>query len=128
MLAFDRPETPLGRLFASLGSGTSEAVLTDYIVAETRSTLAKPWFRRRLGDELTSALLDVLLAAASIIPVTIQVQGVAPHPKDDPIIAAALSAGVPYLVTGDRALRAIDQYRGVVFLSPVEFADLLPPV
>jgi predicted nucleic acid-binding protein len=126
ILAYDRRETPLGRLFSALSAGHCDVVLTAFIIDETRSTLEKRWFRRQLGDRLAEALLGVVERRATIVPETVAVHGVAPHPRDDPVIAAALSGRVSFLVTGDRALRAIERHGGVEFLTPTEFAALLP--
>lgn len=118
MLAVDRPDTTLGRLFEALIAGRCEVVLTDYIVDEVRTTLAKPYFRTRLGEERAQSLIELLLETAIIVPERVSVSGVAPHPKDDPVIAAALSGEARYLVTGEHRLEALGAYQGVQFLSP----------
>jgi predicted nucleic acid-binding protein len=126
LLAYDRPDAVLGRVFAAIEAEDCAVVLTDYIVRETRTTLAKPYFVNRLGRALADALLQVVLEVAEVVPERIVVRGVAPHAKDDPVIAAALSGGASFLVTGERGLRAVGLHGGVVFLSPQEFVALLP--
>jgi putative PIN family toxin of toxin-antitoxin system len=46
-------------------------------------------------------------------------------PKDGPILAAAVAAGVDYLVSDDRHLRQMHPYEGIKILSMREFAELL---
>jgi uncharacterized protein len=58
-------------------------------------------------------------------PITVSVSGVATHPEDDLVLAAAVSAKVDYLVTGDANLRKVDRFQGVNILSPREFLFLL---
>ena len=46
-------------------------------------------------------------------------------PKDSPILQAALSAGVDYIVSDDRHLLKLNPYEGIRVLSMQEFATLL---
>jgi predicted nucleic acid-binding protein len=55
----------------------------------------------------------------------VEVSGVATHPEDDLILATAVAANATYLVTGDRKLRAVGNFRGVTILSPREFLATL---
>ncbi len=41
------------------------------------------------------------------------------------MLATALSAGVPYLVSGDEGLQRVGHYQGMAILSPRAFLDLL---
>jgi uncharacterized protein len=59
------------------------------------------------------------------IPLTVSVSGVATHPEDDMILATALSAQADYLVTGDRQLQALGEFRGVRIVSPRQFVMVL---
>lgn len=59
------------------------------------------------------------------MPITVRISGDAPDDEDDQVLATAISAGVPYLVTGDRAFLLVDAYRGVQLLSPRAFLALL---
>ena len=49
----------------------------------------------------------------------------ATHPQDDLVLAAAVSAGADYLVTGDRKLLSLGRYLGVTIVSPRTFLTLL---
>lgn len=62
---------------------------------------------------------------AVLTPITRQVQGVATHPEDDLILAAAVSARADYLVTGDDQLQKLGGFEGVKIVSPREFLRLL---
>jgi predicted nucleic acid-binding protein len=65
--------------------------------------------------------ITVLRAAAIVAPLTVDATGAATLPLDDFILAAAVASGAPYLVTGDRKLRAIAAFQGVTTLNPREF-------
>jgi predicted nucleic acid-binding protein len=72
--------------------------------------------------DAASALLQ---REARLVTVSAIVRGVATHPADDVVLATALSAGVDYLVTGDRELQKLGSFGGVTILSPRDFLSLL---
>ena len=45
--------------------------------------------------------------------------------EDDLVLAAALSAGANYLVTGDTRLQRLRTYEGIRIVSPREFVEVL---
>ncbi|MYB76613.1 MAG: hypothetical protein F4X83_05860 [Chloroflexi bacterium] len=53
------------------------------------------------------------------------VRGVATTPADDLILAAAVSGGASYFVTGDRQNRSPGEYQGVRIVDPRAFVDWL---
>jgi predicted nucleic acid-binding protein len=61
----------------------------------------------------------------SFTAITSPVSGVATHPEDDLILAAAVSAQADYLVTGDARLQALGSYQGVKIVTPREFVQIL---
>jgi putative PIN family toxin of toxin-antitoxin system len=100
-------------------------IVSDHILLELTETFSAPCFTSRLTSSEIAAALDSLMIDATIQPITVEVSGVATHPEDDLVLAAALSAGAPFLVTGDRQLRARGIYRGTQCLSPRDFLRLL---
>jgi predicted nucleic acid-binding protein len=66
-----------------------------------------------------------LRSETTLTPITVNVAGVASRPEDDLVLAAAVSAKVDFLVTGDTNLRKVDRFQGVVILTPREFLALL---
>ncbi len=55
----------------------------------------------------------------------LRITGVATHPEDDQILAAALDAEVDYLVTGDKKLLAIGTFQGIDLITPRAFLSIL---
>ena len=100
-------------------------VVSEHILAELSKTFARTYFRRRLSLNQVAADLALLRRQAIIMPVTVQVQGVATHPADDLVLATAISAKADYLVTGDANLQQLGSYESVTILSPREFLGLL---
>ena len=66
-----------------------------------------------------------LRADALLQSLTTHVAGEATHAQDDQILATALSAQAPYLVTGDKPLLVRGHYQWTRLLSPREFLSVL---
>lgn len=99
-----------------------ELVASNHIIAEVARNLSQhPYFASRLNPTEVAANLASLLTDATQTAITVVVSGVATHPEDDLVLAAAVSAGVDYLVTGDRQLQVLGSYQGVTILDPRSF-------
>jgi predicted nucleic acid-binding protein len=49
------------------------------------------------------------------------VRGVAPHPEEDIVLAAAVSARADFLVTGDHDFLRVRQYQSTRLITPQAF-------
>jgi putative PIN family toxin of toxin-antitoxin system len=98
---------------------------SHHILGEVSRTFAKPYFQRSLTLPQVTSAIRLLRSEAALTPITVSVARVATHPEDDLVLAAAVSAKVDYLVTGDTKLREVDRFQGVAILSPREFLTLL---
>ncbi len=99
--------------------------MSDHIVGKVGRTPDRPYFRRRLTDDDITDAMTLLHKQARRVTIIACVQGAATHPEDDLVLATAVSAGAPYLVTCDRQLLALGRFRGVTILSPVAFLAVL---
>lgn len=102
-----------------------ELIVSDEIMTELLRTLRKPYFRRQITADQIQAAEWLLLNEATSTTRTIAVAGVALHAEDDLVLAAAVSAGADYLVTGDKRFLAVGSYAGVSIVSPRAFLDEL---
>jgi uncharacterized protein len=101
--------------------GRMKLVISEHIVKEVEIAWNKPyWGARFTQDEIVHSLK---LLSEEIIPITIEVSGIASHSEGDPVIATAVSGAAAYLVTGDKELRAIGSHEGVMFRTPQEFLE-----
>ncbi len=105
--------------------GAFQLVLSQPILEETARTVQKPYFRRRLRQGQIDAFLESVRQLATVTPLTVTVQGVASHSEDDLVLATAVSANAPYLVTGDEALQQVRNYQKVHIVSPQAFLVIL---
>lgn len=104
-----------------------ELIVSNTILRELSRTLERPYFRRHLTAEEISAARHLLAEDATWTSVVECVSGVATHPEDDLVLAAAVCAQVDYLVTGDTKLQALGMYQGVIILAPRALLDNLNP-
>lgn len=86
---------------------------------------------KRVGDELSNAhpgidvsrILELLLSKSYMVEAPVLLESVCSDPDDDMFLACAVAAAVPYIVSGDKHLRRIGEYRGVKIVSPRGFVD-----
>lgn len=102
-----------------------DVFLSQEILTELQHTFANPYFTARLSVKERTAYLTLVSQHALLIPLTAQVQGIATHPEDDVVLAAAESANASYLVTGDRKLQGLGRYKDFHILSPAAFLAVL---
>src|SRR3954451_7835680 len=89
-------------------------IISAYIEEKLRTTLAQPYFKRRISSEDRELFLILLSKFAEHVAVRRRVAGVATQPEDDPILATALSARADYLVTSDlRLQRRVPTFQGI---------------
>lgn len=117
---------PIALLINAVLSGEVEIILSPYILEELRRTLTnKPYFRDRIPEAKRESYLSQLEAVATVISPDLNISGVVTDPNDDPIIAVAFGAHVPYLVTGDKRVLAVGEYQDVKILSARDFYGIL---
>lgn len=119
------PAAPPTRLVDLWEARAYELIVSPHILTEVEHTFQGRYFQRRMSQEQIAADLLLLQTDASLIPITLQVHGVATHREDDLVLATAVSAQADYLVTGDTKLQHLGSYEGVQILSPRAFLELL---
>lgn len=127
---FTTHDSPPAQLLQRWPANDFRLVLSEHLLTELGNTLAKPYFRQRYMPEQVQRAIDLLRRRARAIVPTAVVPNVASHPshpEDDLILAIATQVQPAYLVTGDKALQALQRYQEVTILSPRAFLDLLPP-
>jgi putative PIN family toxin of toxin-antitoxin system len=120
-----KPESTPGELVRRWRERQYTLVISEHILAELADTFTEPYFTRRLTTEAIVEALESLRLDAVIQPILVEVTGIASHPEDDAVIATALSAGAPYLVSGDLRLLSRGTYQGIRLLSPRQFFAVL---
>lgn len=125
VLRFEQVGSTPGTLLRIWSSRMFELVTSDRLIAEIERTLAKPYFAENISPAAAGLLVAALHEQATRTDLTVEIRGVASHSEDDFVLAAAVSAEVDYLVTGDRQLQRLGSYQEVIIVSPRDFLSLL---
>jgi putative PIN family toxin of toxin-antitoxin system len=119
------PHSTPGELPRRWRAKTFTLVVSEPILVKLARVFSYPYFTRRLSTGEIADVFVGLRAQALIQPITVEASGVATHPQDDVILATAVSAQAPYLVTGDKPLLERRAFRGTLLLSPRQFLEIL---
>lgn len=96
-----------------------------HIVSKLSEVLGRPRFQGRLpNDRLNRFLLAYQDYALPFSPDP-SVKGIAPDEEDDLVLGTAVDAAADFLVTGDKGLLAIGEYRGVRIVTADAFLTIL---
>lgn len=100
-------------------------VTSTPILSELDHTLAKPYFKYRMGLKDRNDLFVLLIELAQRVELHPPIPAVATHPEDDLILATAAQAKATHLVTGDGPLQQLKEHAGARILSPRQFLQVL---
>jgi putative PIN family toxin of toxin-antitoxin system len=116
-------KTTLSKIIALWQRGAITPVISKDTFQELQAVLAYPKFALT-RDEIRAILEGEILPFFEVIEVREDVKGVCADPADDKFLACALSASADYLVSGDKALTELKQYKSVRIIKPSEFLKL----
>jgi uncharacterized protein len=124
-----RPTAP-ALIIELISSGSFELFLSQHILGSLEGAWSKPYFRTRISPAKQRESINWLMETAVFVIPDSTVHGVAEDEEDDLVLATAIAAEADYLVSGDKYLQRIVEFRGIPIVSPREFLDLmldLPP-
>lgn len=125
--AWLRPAGPPGRIVASAVADPPafEIVSSPAIADEIQRALSYPKIaKHRRGGISPDQWFESILAMCDLVSGTLPISGIRPDPDDDKYVAAAVEAGAAFVVTGDRDLLAVAEFRAVRIASPASFLRL----
>lgn len=105
--------------------GSFKLYISNFIVKELKEVFNKPFFKKLISDQNTEDFIELLGTDAILVELKIKVKKVATHPEDDFVLATALNAEADYLVTGDRHLQDLKQFKSIKIVSPRIFSEIL---
>lgn len=76
-------------------------------------------------EEKNRAIEDVLKRLCRVVSPRERIKAVKQDPDDNMILECAVEAGSDYIITGDRHLLCMHEYRGIKIISPAEFIRLM---
>lgn len=93
-------------------------VISEYILSETRENLTrKLLLPTRTVQEIIAYLRDI----AEVVEPNALDAPVCRDKSDDPVIGTALSGEATFIITGDRDLLTLKEYRGIKMVTPRDF-------
>lgn len=108
--------------------GAFSLYLAEEILGETQRVLLEyQRIRKRYhySDESVIQFSQELKVVAHLVTKLPQVSVIDRDPNDDVVIACALKGRVHYIVTRDKDLLTLGQYRGIKMITPEEFMGIL---
>ncbi|HET7876938.1 MAG TPA: putative toxin-antitoxin system toxin component, PIN family [Methylomirabilota bacterium] len=106
--------------------GVFELVLSPPILEELGRALFYEKFRkfRWMTEEEVSELLQTLAASSVVVSGRVKIKA-SRDPDDDKFLAAATEAEARFVVTGDRDLLDLKNYRGARIIRPLPFLKII---
>ena len=74
--------------------------------------------------EIITIIEEEILPFFEVFDITHEVTGICRDPNDDKFLACAVSASADFIVSGDKGLLVIKEYRSVKIVSPLNFLKL----
>lgn len=119
-----RAQSVPGDLLRRSYKGELPFVISEEMLAKIDEVLGREKFRKRyLEEDRRGLLLDLREFSAEIVTLDPDVTGVAEDEEDDIVLGTAVAGRADVLITGDRGLVAVGEYRGVRILNPREFLE-----
>jgi len=111
-------------VLAAWERGEFELLVSQTTVDELASVFARPKLAAKYSldlSEIAEYIAELRSHVVVLVPGT-DVRGAVPqHPRDDHVLAAAVSSEADCIVTGDQHLLALGSYRDIPILTPAEF-------
>ena len=114
----------LRRLQNKLSDLSIKLIITDQLINELKLVTSRPKFRKYFDKQDVNEFIDLI----SIIGFTYQIQdipAVCRDPKDNFLLSLCLIGNVTFLVTGDKDLLDMEEYKGTKIITASEFEKLL---
>ncbi len=101
-------------------------IVSPAIIAEIRSTLDYPRIRRKypITDDDVEGLVTLITHDAVVVPGVTSVSDVIPEdPTDERVLATAVEGGANLIVSGDRHLLELGEFKGIVIVTARQWLE-----
>ncbi len=115
------------RVLDAASDGVIDIFTSRDLISELDDVLRRDRFRQRIEAVNSSVdeILDEYIALAELIEVTDIDQVVLRDPDDDAVIACAVSGECELIISGDKDLLDLKEYRGIRILNAADFLSEL---
>ena len=114
----------LRKLKDKLSDLSIKLILTDQLIHELKLVTSRPKFRKYFDKQYVNEFIELI----SIIGFTYPIQDiptVCRDPKDNFLLSLCLIGNAAYLVTGDKDLLDMLEYKGTRIITAMEFEKIL---
>ena len=113
------------QIFNLWRKGYFKLYISSFIIEELKEVFRKQFFKRLMIEQDADGFVNLLETDAIPVQLIIKVKEVATQPEDDFILATAVNSKAEYLVTGDRHLQDLKQFKGIKIVSPRTFLEII---
>lgn len=120
--------SPPGQIIRAWEEEKLKIALSEPILAEIREVFSRPYFQIKLGwgTQEVNRYVDHLKFSAIVVSGSTLVN-VCKDPYDNMLFSCALEANADYIVSGDRAVLEVGQFKRTLVISPRNFVDKVLP-
>ena len=111
------------QIFTAWEAYAFEVVVSEHILGEYERALR--YEHLRLDEERSKKLLTRFAKFATLVIPTETLHVVKEDPQDNKFVECAIAGEAGYIVSSDKDLPRLKEYRGVQILSPAQFLELL---
>lgn len=104
-------------------AGNFEHITSIQILKEFKEVIARPKFR--LSSWQINDAIKKLIGISEIIMTVTKLHFIKEDPDDDKILEAAVDGNADFIISGDRHLLKIPEYRGIRIVRTAEFLQIL---
>lgn len=120
------PNSPPAEIMGRWDEGDFELAISLPLLAELRRALnypqVKKYFKRPQGRLRT--LIEGFKKIAIIVDPQLSIEVIEKDPDDNRVLECAVASDASYIVTGDTHLLKLKEYKRIVILNPVSFAQV----
>jgi putative PIN family toxin of toxin-antitoxin system len=107
--------------------GMDVLYITDDVMAEIEKTFQKPKFYLTNNEAKQQRVqIEGFAHKVTVFPEH-KITGVCRHQKDEKYIECALAAGASYIISGDKHLRQVKEYRDIRIVTAKEYLNIVTP-
>lgn len=99
-------------------------VLSTQIIGEFLEVAKDPRIRKYVKEQETLAFLNSLMGTTSIVKVKSKFRAVNGDPDDDIILRTAYDSKADYIVSGDKHLLSLREFRGIRIITVDEMLNV----
>jgi putative PIN family toxin of toxin-antitoxin system len=112
-------------LFQQAVKGHIQLVISKSLLEEFSQITKDPRIRKYIGEDDVIAFLRIIDRVAKITKVKSQFNAVKEDPDDDMVVRTAFDGKANYIVSGDKHLLSLGEFRGIRIVTVDEMLGLL---